>query len=308
VIAVVPVRGGTLPLGGDETVSECGGRALVVGDGSRQAAEALQVRVVELRAVEVERFAAAALSEALAPLLEREDVVLLPSSPDGRDLGPRLAAVLGRPFWAGAVSVAPGRVSVARYGGRVLVDAELSGPAVVTLVPGAAGLARRPSGDAPAAVESIAVDLPDRHDAETIDVLEPTPETIALAEAKRVFAGGAGLSGPADFDLLARTAAAVGASAGGTRVAADKGWVDFERQIGTTGVTLDAELYVAFGVSGAVQHLAGIGSPEHVVAVNTDPACPMMSIADLALIADAPAVLAELAELLGVTASPARPA
>ncbi len=74
------------------------------------------------------------------------------------------------------------------------------------------------------------------------------------------------------------TGAAVGASAGGTRVAADKGWVRFERQIGTTGVTLDPELYVAFGISGAVQHLTGISSPEHVVAVNIDPACPMMSI------------------------------
>jgi electron transfer flavoprotein alpha subunit len=252
-------------------------------------------------------FAAAAWSAALAPLVESEDVVVMPASPDGRDLAPRLAAVLGRPYWAGAVSVEPGRVSVARYGGRVLVDAELAGPAVATLVPGVAGFERRPTTPAQAPVEAVTVEIPDRHDAAVLDVLEPTPETIGLAEAKRVFAGGAGLAGHADFELLARTGAAVAAAAGGTRVAADKGWVPFDRQIGTTGVTLDPELYVAFGVSGAVQHLTGIGSPDHVIAVNTDPACPMMSIADLAVVADAPAVLAELAELLGVTASSARP-
>jgi len=112
-------------------------------------------------------------------------------------------------------------------------------------------------------------------------------------------AGGAGLRGPADFRLLARTAAAIGASMGATRVVADLGWVAHERYIGTTGVAVDPDLYVALGISGAIQHVTGLGAPRHVVAVNTDPSCPMMAMADLALVTDAPGLLEALALRLG---------
>ena len=95
-------------------------------------------------------------------------------------------------------------------------------------------------------------------------------------------------------------AAALGGSAGATRVATDAGWTGYERQIGTTGVTVDPDLYVALGVSGAAQHTGGIGTPRHVVSVNTDPSCPMTAMADLGLVTDAGALLAELAARLGV--------
>ena len=81
---------------------------------------------------------------------------------------------------------------------------------------------------------------------------------------------------------------------GATRVITDRGWVGHERQIGTTGVVVDPDLYLAFGISGAVQHTAGLGTPAHIVSVNTDPHCPMMQMADLAVVADANAVLDEL--------------
>jgi len=83
-------------------------------------------------------------------------------------------------------------------------------------------------------------------------------------------------------------------------VATDAGWTGYERQIGTTGVTVDPDLYVALGVSGAAQHTGGIGSPRHLVSVNTDPSCPMTAMADLGLVTDARALLAELARRLGV--------
>jgi electron transfer flavoprotein alpha subunit len=95
-------------------------------------------------------------------------------------------------------------------------------------------------------------------------------------------------------------AAAIGGSAGATRVATDAGWTGYERQIGTTGVTVDPDLYIALGVSGAAQHTGGLGSPRHVVSVNTDPSCPMTAMADLGLVTDAGALLAELARRLGV--------
>ena len=93
---------------------------------------------------------------------------------------------------------------------------------------------------------------------------------------------------------------ALGCSVGGTRVITDWGWLPFERQIGTTGVTVHPQLYLAFGISGAVQHVAGLGDPAHVIAVNRDASCPMMTLADLALVTDGPALVDELARRLGV--------
>ncbi len=147
-------------------------------------------------------------------------------------------------------------------------------------------------------------------------MLEPDVRTMDLSESRRVVAGGAGLAAGADdrqaaarFELLEQVAAAIGASAGATRVATDAGWTGYERQIGTTGVTIGPELYMAFGISGATQHVGGIGTPRHVVSVNTDSSCPMTAAADLGLVTDAAALLVELAERFGlVPAGAVRPA
>jgi electron transfer flavoprotein alpha subunit len=89
------------------------------------------------------------------------------------------------------------------------------------------------------------------------------------------------------------------ASVGATRVITDRGWVGHERQIGTTGVIVEPQLYIAFGISGAVQHTSGIGQPRHIISVNSDPHCPMMQLADVAVIADANSVLDELVARIG---------
>ena len=143
-------------------------------------------------------------------------------------------------------------------------------------------------------------------DAESVEVLQPEPGVVDLAEARRIVGGGAGLvpagaDGAAVMRLLADVGAALGASAGATRVVTDAGWMSYDRQIGTTGVSVSPELYIAFGISGAAQHIGGLGAPDHVVSVNTDPSCPMTAMADLGIVADAPAVLTELAKRLGVT-------
>ena len=149
-------------------------------------------------------------------------------------------------------------------------------------------------------------------DAESVEVLQPEPGVVDLAEARRIVGGGAGLvpagaDGAAVMRLLADVGAALGASAGATRVVTDAGWMSYDRQIGTTGVSVNPELYIAFGISGAAQHVGGLGAPEHLVSVNTDPSCPMTAMADLGIVADAPAVLAELAKRLGVTGPSAEP-
>ena len=121
-----------------------------------------------------------------------------------------------------------------------------------------------------------------------------------LSEAPRIVSGGAGLDSDQRFRQLQSVSTALDASMGVTRVITDRGWAEHERQIGTTGVIVQPDLYISFGVSGAVQHTSGLGQPEHIISVNTDAHCPMMQMSDLAIVADANAVLDELAQLLGV--------
>ncbi|MEV5414219.1 mycofactocin-associated electron transfer flavoprotein alpha subunit [Thermopolyspora sp. NPDC052614] len=319
-VAVVVARDGRPPAGADEAVAEAGGAVLVVGSGSERAAKALVAaeRAWWCDTGTAPRFGA--LAEVLAPVLAGVPLVVLPASPDGRDLAPRLAAELGCPLLAQAVAaewVDGGvRAELSRLDDRLLVPVTVGGPAVVTLAPGTRTVAPAVGGQ----VSGIELGpLPERADVELLDVVEPDPETMDLAEARRVLGAGAGLVPPAadettaraTLDLLTRVGARLGASTGATRVVTDAGWIGHDRQIGTTGVAIDPDLYIAFGVSGAGQHTGGLGSPRHIVSVNTDPHCPMTAMADLGLVTDARELLAELARRLGVAvpgeiAEPAR--
>ncbi|MDQ5840143.1 MAG: mycofactocin-associated electron transfer flavoprotein alpha subunit, partial [Chloroflexota bacterium] len=199
-----------------------------------------------------------------------------------------------------------------RVEGRLDLPVTVESAAVATLVPGVRGSV--PAGGSCSFNElSPALTAPGAppagvHEVEVLEVLEPDPETMDLAEAGRVLAGGAGLvprdagagAGPAAMTLLQHVATALGASAGATRVVTDAGWVGFERQIGTTGVAIDPDLYVAFGISGASQHTGGLGAPRHIVSVNTDASCPMTAMADLGLVTDAGELLKVLAGRLGI--------
>jgi len=297
-IAVVPVRGAVLPAGADETVAEAGGVVLLVGSGTGEAAASLAVDAVSVASAEIGNPAFGSWAAALAPVLAAYHAVLLPASPDGRDLAPRLAAAMDRPLLAGATEYRDGEAWLARRGGLVMERVVADGPVVVTLQPGVRGIEPRQR-DLPAP-EPVTARVAAGHDATVLDVVPPDPGTMDLAESRRIMAGGAGLRGPADLRLLTLVADAIGASMGVTRVVADMGWVAHERYIGTTGVAVNPELYVALGISGAIQHVTGLGTPHHVVAVNTDPSCPMMAMADLALVTDAPGLLEALARRLGV--------
>jgi electron transfer flavoprotein alpha subunit len=301
VIAVVPVRAGQLPLGGDEAVAEAGGRALLVGTGAAEAATQLAGIAGEVTTWERDTYAPAAWADTLAAMVGDHDVVLLPASPDGRDLAPRLAHVLDRPLLAGAVALGDGHVDLARQGGLVTETVVVDGPFVATLQPGVRGVEPDPtrtlelrSAEPGPAASSAGGDM----DPTLLSVLDPDPATMDLSESSRIIGGGAGLGSSEITAVLAEVATAIGCSIGGTRVITDWGWLPFERQIGTTGVIVHPELYLAFGISGAVQHVAGLGDPDHVIAVNLDASCPMMSIADLAVVTDAPALVAELAKRL----------
>lgn len=320
-VAVIVARDGQLPGGAREATAEAGGRAVVVGTGAQAAAMKLDTAVQTWWAPT--GTGPGTLAAGLSTLLRRVGLVVLPASADGRDLAPRLAAELGRPLLAGCVRVAlesrgasfpgvtPGtvplvRAGLARLDDRLDIAVRVRAPAVATLLIGVRAAEPVPDRQEP---QRLDLPLPDGvPDPEVLDVLRPPPQALELAEAERIVGAGAGLIPPgtddatarAAFDLTGRVAARFAASAGATRVLTDAGWAPHERQIGTTGVFVRPELYLALGISGATQHTGGLGEPRHVISVNADPACPMTAMADLGLVTDAPALLAELARRLGI--------
>jgi len=140
----------------------------------------------------------------------------------------------------------------------------------------------------------------------------PRAESVDIAEADRIVAGGAGIASPDNVAAyLERLARALGAAVGGTRVISDRGWIPHERYIGSTGKTVSPELYLALGISGASQHVVGIKDAGTIVAINQDRTAPMVGLADLALIGDvhevAPALAARLEARARRPDEPARP-
>jgi electron transfer flavoprotein alpha subunit len=318
-IALVPVRDGVLPAGAAETITECDGNVILAGSGTHDVVLdglATTAYLVELGAVEPRRW-----TTVLAPVIEQlatrgapTGVVVLPHSPDGRDLAPHLAIALDRPLLAAATEVTAHRVLVARRGGMELHEQRPTGPFVATLQPSARGAVTfegavtlehiDPNHVDPDHIDPDHVDR-ELGDARVVEVLPPDVRTMDLSEARRIVGGGAGLESEARFEQLDTFAGRIGGVMGATRVITDRSWVHHDRQIGTTGVVVDPVLYLSFGVSGAVQHTSGLGHPHHVISVNTDPHCPMMSMSDLAIVADANETLDELLALTEPTNEPA---
>jgi len=303
-LAVVVVRGGMLPLGADEVVAECGGHVLAAVDDAAPAdlaaldGVATEIEIADLGAFEPPRWAAH-----LADLTVSDDIVVLPASADGRDLAARLAHCRECDLFANAHRIDGATADLVVGGGFALARVEITGRAVLTMSPGVRTVTR--IGTAHATPRHVAVpgDDPAAAVAQsgsvvTLELVAADATAVDLAEAPRIVAGGAGLDGPARFEQLTELGRRFDASVGTTRVVTDRGWLPHERQIGTTGVVVSPALYVAFAISGAVQHTTGLGSPEHIVSVNTDPFCPMMQLADLAIVADANEVLDALSALL----------
>lgn len=311
-IAVVLVRSGLVPAGAEEAVSEAGGDLLLIGTDTARAASELQSVASSIWTVEIDPSGSAfadlahSIVGGLGSIGRLSDTVLVPASPDGRDLAPHIARRLERPFYAGAVAVNEATVSISRDGGLNIADFTLSGPIVATIQVGSRGIDRVDS-------TNPVVELSPTSDPATgsgakgvtsMAVLPPDAATMDLSEAPRIIGGGAGLQSAEAFTTLEKVAASLDASMGVTRVITDRAWASHERQIGTTGVVVDPRLYISLGISGAVQHTSGLGQPDHIISVNTDPHCPMMQMSDLAIVADANRVLEELAKALGIEPLP----
>lgn len=146
---------------------------------------------------------------------------------------------------------------------------------------------------------------------ERTHVVERVPADPAIADIRhlpRLIAGGRGVGSRTGFDRLRRVAEKLGAGVAASRVAVDLGWIDYDRQVGQTGKTVQPELYVACGISGASHHFEGMSRSRHIVAINSDPHAPLMATAHLSLVGDLHAVLEEFEQLVGEQRAQAVPA
>jgi electron transfer flavoprotein alpha subunit len=238
-------------------------------------------------------------------------VVIFPAAQGGQEAAARIAAWLGCELVSGCtrIRVQNGEVSFARpcLGGQALAQLRWNslGPIVVTVAAGAFS-APKAGEDAAAEITRLDMSATSVHDqVERIAVIGPSPEGLAVTESDVLVAGGAGVGGPEGFALLTELAGKLGGTIAASRVAVDRGWVPYERQVGQTGKSVAPRLYLAFGISGAPQHVAGIRSAGRVVAINRDPRAPIFNVADLAVVADLEEVVPRLLERLRVTAAPA---
>lgn len=164
------------------------------------------------------------------------------------------------------------------------VIVESSQPVVITMNP---GVAETRSGQAERTGQWLKLKLPQATEPPTPShTIAADPATVDIRYASRLVAGGYGLGSKAGFDLLRRFANKLGAGVAASRKAVDMGWIEHERQVGQTGKTVEPDLYIACGISGASHHLQGMAQAKHVIAINTDGDAPIMASAHLGLVAD----------------------
>jgi electron transfer flavoprotein alpha subunit len=252
-----------------------------------KAAELGEATVVEIAG---ERYSPLPFVSALAKKVESEkpDLVLLGATLNGRDLGARLAARLGRAYAADVTGLrAAGNaleMDKPMYAGKVRAKLRIDLPAVVSVRPGAMPL--KEGAQAPQ-VEKIDADASaERLTFVKLEATATAAKRVSLSEARVVVSGGRGLKGPENWHLVEELADALGGAVGASRAVTDAGWRPNEEQVGQTGKTVTPDLYVALGISGAIQHLAGMTSSKVIVAVNKDPDADIFKIADYGVVAD----------------------
>jgi electron transfer flavoprotein alpha subunit len=242
---------------------------------------------------------AAALAERIATA--GPDVILFGQAYNDRDVAGRLAARLGVGVLSNAIAVrlANGLVETDHEilgGARVATASMQQGPFIVLIRP-KSFTAEAVGGPVPTVDK---VDLPEVGAAEAAVVESHVEEREGpqLGEATIVVSGGRGLGSPEAYELVEKLGKQLGAATGATRAIVDAGWVPYAKQVGQTGKTVKPDVYIACGISGAMQHLVGMKDSKTIIAINKDPDAPIFSIADLGVVGDVHKVLPKLIETL----------
>lgn len=271
--------------------------ACVIGNGINSAADAIDgagvQRIVTVSDAALEDYSVLRYRTALATVIEKVDprVVLMPATFMGRDLAPRVGLRVKAGVANDVVALEiddSGALDVTRplYNGKALchVTFDAGKPAIVTVRPNTFA-AESGGGGAPR--ESIAYEAASGDDRITVkEVAKAGGEVKDVTEADIIVAGGRALKNEENFQILYDMAKVLDAAVGASRAACDAGYQPHSRQVGLTGKTVTPKLYLAFGISGAIQHLAGMRGSKTIVAVNTDPEAPIFKVADYGLVAD----------------------
>lgn len=228
---------------------------------------------------------------------EQPDMVVFSHSSYGWDLAPRISLALGAAHVSEVVEIVDGApvapVCNAKFRRQVKIK---TAQTVVTLQAGAFGLGDEPSGNP--TVKQIYTDTAPQIEFGGYE--EAEAGGVDLSKAEVIVSAGRGIGKPENLAIIERLAKSLGGEYGASRPVVDSGWADHSRQVGTTGQTVSPKLYVACGVSGAIQHLAGMKKSEFVVAINTDKDAPIGEVADVLVVADLKELIPILSEKLSV--------
>mgnify|MGYP001823163480 CR=1 FL=1 len=227
------------------------------------------------------------------------DYLLGPSTTFGKDLMPRIAALLDVGQVSDIMTVeSPRRFVRPVYAGNALITVEVPAASkVVATVRTASWREAERAGNAEIQSVTATTEIPGH--TRFVELAAAASDRPDLQTAKRVVSGGRALASGENFDLLYRLADKLGAGVGASRAAVDAGYVANDMQVGQTGKIIAPDLYIAIGISGAIQHLTGIKDAGTIVAINKDPEAPIFEVADLGLVADLFEAVPELIEKLG---------
>ena len=279
--------------------------AVALGPGAQAAAATLgkhgakTVYVNEDKAYE--DFLAEPQTDAMAEVVQRTspDLLLFGFSPDSREVAGRLAARLGIGLISNAQDVTAQdgsfTASVPYFGGaRIASMKATQQPAIVLLRP--KSFEASEVGGEPK-IEKLEANIDEGSKrARVVDRVQEAGEKVKLEDARVVISGGRGLGGPENFPILEQLAQALGAAVGASRAVVDAGWVPYSMQVGQTGKTVSPGVYIAVGISGAMQHTVGMKNSKVIIAINKDAEAPIMKIADLGVVGDALKIVPKLTE------------
>ena len=242
-------------------------------------------------------------ADTLAPLIEREqpDLLLFAGTYASRDVAGRLAVKLDSPVIANGLDIsADGDITVTSsiFGATQVVRTKFEGkkPALALFRP-KSFVAEAGGGSAD--VQAVDAVIDDKHrGAKVVDRQQDVASGPKLEDAPVVVSGGRGLGDPKNFELLEQVAQLVGGAVGASRAVVDAGWVPYAMQVGQTGKTVKPTVYLACGISGAMQHTVGMKGAKNIVAINKDPEAPIFKLADLGIVGDTLKVLPQLIEEL----------
>lgn len=284
--------------------------AVVIGYNVKSAVQAADIygadTIITVDGPEYQDYTTDAYTHAICKLVEKygPTSMLIGATNNGRDLGPRVACRLKTGLTADCTSLdideETGNVAWTRpaFGGNLMATILCPDhrPQIGTVRPGVFKKGQETEGGAVIIREDIPVDQKDIR-TQIIEVIrDMNDENVDLEGAEIIVSGGRGVGGPEGFQVIKKLADELGAVVGASRAAVDSGWISHTHQVGQTGKTVGPKLYIACGISGAIQHLAGMSSSDCIVAVNKDPDAPIFGAADYGIVGNLFEVLPVLTE------------